>query len=276
MTQTTAASNMPTLAVGDFYYQPTGENTYRSTIHAQGAWNPHEQHMAPATGVLAHAMENFQPRADMRMARLSLDIHGIIHAGDFEIRTRMIRPGRTIELIEAEMVSAGRTCIVARGWRLKTIDSTAVAAAEDGSVVHPEELVPFEGMSPWPGGYIRGLEFRGADGHRPGKGVVWMRHGFEMVDGTKTSDLVRLLGMVDTANGVAPRVAPGPDSWMFPNIDLQIHMHRAPEGQWLGIEAQQSYGTDGIGLTSAVLHDIHGPFGRSEQILTVRPASGLK
>lgn len=274
MSQTATEPEFPELAVGDFYYQPLGNGRYRSTVHAQGAWNPHEQHMAPATGILVYEMEKFQPREDMRMARISLDIHGIIHAGDFEVKTRMIRPGRTIELIEAEMISQNRTCVVARGWRLKTSDSTAVAALEDASVTHPEDLVPFEGMTPWPGGYIRGLEFRGANGHRPGKGIVWMRNHFDMVEGFKTADFVRLMGMVDTANGVAPRVAPGPGSWMFPNVDLQIHMYRAPLGEWLGIEAQQTYGTDGIGLTSAVLHDTQGPFGRTEQILTVRPLPG--
>lgn len=274
MSQTATEPDLPELAVGDFYYQPLGDGRYRSTVHAQGAWNPHEQHMAPATGILVHEMENFAPREDMRMARISLDIHGIIHAGDFEIKTRMIRPGRTIELIEGEMISQGRTCVVARGWRLKTSDSTAVAALEDAEVTHPEDLVFFEGMTPWPGGYIRGLEFRGAKGLRPGKGVVWMRNQFEMVEGVNTADFVRLMGMVDTANGVAPRVPPGPGSWMFPNVDLQIHMYRAPAGEWLGIEAQQTYGTDGIGLTSAVLHDVDGPFGRTEQILTVRPLPG--
>ena len=274
MTQTAAEQNLPELAVGDFYYRQTGEGTYRSTVHAQGAWNPHEQHMAPATGVLVHELERFAPREDMRMARISLDIHGLIHGGEFEVKTRMIRPGRTIELIEAEMVSQGRTCIVARGWRLKTLDSTPVAALEDPEVMSPESLGPFVGMAPWPGGYIEALDFRAANGHRPGKGVVWMRNHLEMVQGVPTTDFVRLMGMVDTANGVAPRVEPGPASWMFPNVDLQIHMYRAPAGQWLGIEAQQSYGTDGIGLTSAVLHDVHGPFGRSEQILTVRPAPG--
>ena len=25
---------------------------YQSNLHAQGAWNPHEQHMAPATGII--------------------------------------------------------------------------------------------------------------------------------------------------------------------------------------------------------------------------------
>ena len=47
-------------------------------------------------------------------------------------------------------------------------------------------------------------------------------------------------------------------------------MHRMPKGRWLGLDAVQQYGADGIGITSAVLHDVYGPFGRSEQILTIR------
>lgn len=253
------------------FYVPLGGGKYRSTIHTQGAWNAHEQHMAPATGLLAHELERFQPREDMRMARVSLDILGIIHGGDIEITTRMVRPGKTIELIEAEMLCQGRTAIVARAWRLKTHDSTAVAGIEDPTVTHPEDLPAWDGMDMWPGGYIEQLEFRVEPGLRLGRGMVWMRNPNAMVDGVPSGDMVRLLGMVDTANGVAPRVAPGPESWMFPNVDLQIHMHRRPTGEWLGISSQQTYGTDGIGLTSAVLHDVEGPFGRSEQILTVRP-----
>ena len=56
----------------------------------------------------------------------------------------------------------------------------------------------------------------------------------------------------------------------FSKLDLQLHLYRIPQGKWLGIEAVQQYGEDGIGLTSAVLHDTQGPFGRSEQILTLR------
>jgi hypothetical protein len=271
LTNTVQQGQEPRFAQTDAYYRDLGEGRYHSSVHTQGAWSPAEQHMAAATGLLTHELELFQPRSDLRMARISLDIHGVIHAGELEVRTRMVRPGRTIELIEAEMVCQGRTAIVARAWRLKTLDSALVAAVEDRSVAHPEDLPEWEGMSPWPGGFIESLDFRVEPGHRPGRGVVWLRSPREMVDGTPTTDLVRLMGMVDTANGVAPRVAPGPASWMFPNVDLQIHMHRAPVGEWLGLAARQTYGTDGIGLTSAVLHDVEGPFGRSEQILTVRP-----
>ena len=82
--------------------------------------------------------------------------------------------------------------------------------------------------------------------------------------------MARLMGLVDTANGIAARVPPGKDSYAFPNLDLQIHMYRRPEGEWLGLDNAVSFGVDGIGLTSTVLHDRSGPFGRAEQILTLR------
>ena len=90
-----------------------------------------------------------------------------------------------------------------------------------------------------------------------------------MVENQPTTDFVHLMGMVDTANGIVPRQ--GDDfAWAFPNLDLQIHLHRFPTGRWLGLQATQQFGSDGIGLTSAILHDVQGPFGRSEQILTLR------
>ena len=73
---------------------------YRSTELAQGAWNPHEQHMAPATGIICEEIYHFQPREDMRIGRVSLDILGLIHGGEFSIETQVIRPGKTIELVE--------------------------------------------------------------------------------------------------------------------------------------------------------------------------------
>ena len=54
------------------------------------------------------------------------------------------------------------------------------------------------------------------------------------------------------------------------NLDLQIHLYRLPQDQWLGLETVQQYGEDGIGLTSSVSHDIDGSFGCSKQILTLR------
>ncbi|WP_367108883.1 thioesterase family protein [uncultured Psychrobacter sp.] len=247
---------------------------YQPTEHAQGAWNAHEQHMAPATGILAAELEQYLPQDNMRIARVSLDILGLIPLDDFTITTRCIRPGRTIELIESVMSSRGRDCIIARAWRLMTQDTSAIAGLEDSPAQHnPENLPAWDEMKGWPGGYIKSLHLVADPNRRPGHGTVWLTNDLEMVADSPTADVVRLLGMVDTANGVVPRLGLNVSElgWVFPNTDLQIHMHRAPKGLWLGIEAVQQYGTDGIGLTSAILHDVHGPFGRSEQILTIRP-----
>jgi len=242
---------------------------YRSTIHAQGAWNEHEQHMAPASGVIAVELEHFQPRDDLRIGRISYDIFGLIDAGEFSITTRVIRPGQTIELIEAEMRANARTCIVARAWRMCTQDSSEVAGLEDKAIQQPDCLPVWDGMACWPGGFIKSIETRADTSRRPGKGVVWINTAKDMVENQPTSDFVHLIGLVDAANGTVPRQS-AQFTWAYPNLDLQIHLHRYPAGQWLGLEAVQQYGDDGIGLTSAVLHDVHGPFGRSEQILTLR------
>jgi len=264
------SADLPELAEGNFYYESLGDGRFRSTIHAQGAWNVHEQHMAPASGLMADILERHQPRTDMRMARLSYEILGLIPGGGFHVEATTLRPGKTIELVQAELVAGGRTAIRATAWRMMTSDTTAVAAVEDNAIPGPDECKPYDGASVWPGGYIRSLEMRMAEGHRPGSGKVWLRTGYPLTDAADSSDLARLMGMVDTANGIAARVPPGKDSYAFPNLDLQIHMYRRPEGEWLGLDNAVSFGRDGIGLTSTVLHDLQGPFGRAEQILTVR------
>ena len=95
-----------------------------------------------------------------------------------------------------------------------------------------------------------------------------MRTKHPLVDGEEFTELSRLIGMIDTSNGIATRVRPG--SYLFPNVDLQLHLYREPAGDWLGLQNSVSFGPDGIGLTSTVLHDATGPFGRAEQILTLR------
>lgn len=246
---------------------------FKSQIHAQGAWNDHEQHMAPATGIMAHELEYFAAQhlaPQLRFGRISLDILGLIHAGEFEIETRIIRSGKTIELIEAEMHAQGRSCIVARAWRMLTTDTSAIAGLEDTPLSqHPEMLPEWQGMN-WNGGYIRSVRLH-ADERRDGKGIVWITNDLNMVDGEPVSDFVKIMGMIDTANGIVPRQGLPVQNWAFPNLDLQIHLHRLPQGSWLGLQTVQQYGSDGIGLTSSVLHDLYGPFGRSEQILTLRP-----
>ncbi len=226
--------------------------------------------MAPASGILVRELEAFAPRPDLRMASISFDILGLIPGGEFLVECKTLRPGKTIELVQAELIAEGRVAVRATAWRLQKSDTAAVAGLGDIPMPELAQALGAEQMTAWEGGYIRSLEFRALAGLLPGRGQVWLHTEHEMVAGEETSDLVRLIGLVDTANGVAPRIDPGEGKYVYPNTNLSIQLYREPRGQWLGLDTSVTFGNDGIGLTSSVLNDEEGPFGRAEQILTIR------
>ena len=85
----------------------------------------------------------------------------------------------------------------------------------------------------------------------------------------RLSDTRYLPTKFDLSNGMAVRA--DPRTVAFPNLDLTAHLFRVPEGEWLGFDTPVSFGQQGLGLTSTVLHDARGPIGTLAQALTVRP-----
>jgi len=90
------------------------------------------------------------------------------------------------------------------------------------------------------------------------------------VAGEEASVLARAVGLFDIANGLTVRAHP--DEVAFPTVDLTAHLFDQPQGEWLGFDTTVTFGADGVGLTSSVLHDHRGPVGTLAQILTIRPA----
>lgn len=254
------------------YYLDLGDGRYRPTEHTQGAWRETEQHMAPVSGLLAHAIETHAPRPDLQLCRLTYEILGVIEAADFEIAVEVIRPGRTIELVEATLTIGDRPAVRATAWRLAVSDTAEVAGGEPTPLPGPDGVPPWDVASRWGGGFIDGLEFRVLPGSEPGRARAWLRTGTHLVDGVAVSELAGFIGLLDTANGIAGRLPP--TEWLYPNTDLSIHLFRAPRftagDGWVGFDAQAVTGPTGIGLTTATVYDLDGPVGRTEQILTVR------
>lgn len=250
------------------YYRQIDEDTFMPTLHTQGAWQPDEQHMAPVSGLIAHCLETFNGRADMQLSRITFEILGMIPAAPSKVECHTLRPGRTIELDEAVMSVAGRPVVRARGWRMSKQDTTEVAGGFPEALSSPDSFPEWHGSGTWGGGYIASLEFRRDPDSVPGDGKMWLSSPLSLVEDTDVGGLATYIGLVDTANGVATRAHP--NEWMFPNLDLTIHLFRTPIPGWVGFDTNVVFGESGVGLTSSVLHDIRGPVGRAEQILTVR------
>lgn len=263
--------------VPDSYYVRLGENRFCSTLHSQGAWQPGEQHLAPASGLVLAEVERRLP-SDKIVSRMSCDVLGVIHSGEFTIDVDVVRPGRTIELIEARMRHGERVSIQARVWRLLGSDTAAAAGNEWNRMPAPEELPEATPVAPvdqrWTGGYIGSLEGCRVEGARPGYGRTWLRSPYPLVAGEADPPVAAFVRLVDTANGLAVRA--DPRTTFFPNVDLTIHLTREPVAGWVGFETRVAFGPTGVGETASILSDVEGPLGTAAQSLTVRSGQGAK
>ncbi|MDA3646892.1 thioesterase family protein [Saccharopolyspora indica] len=250
------------------YFERLDANRFKPTAHASGAWRSDEQHFSPLGGLLVHAIERSGERPGLQISRVSFDILGKIDLDEFEVRVETLRPGRTIELVEATAIIGGRPVVRARAWFLSAQDTSTVAGGAPEALPHPDALEPWPMSSLWSGGFIASLEARTVGDPQPGRATAWMSTSYDLVAGEEVSALASFLALVDTANGIAVRQPP--TEWMFPNVDLTIHLHRQPESGWTGLDTSVVFGADGRGITTTVLHDTRGPVGRAEQMLTVR------
>jgi len=256
----------------DSYFEATDDHRYKPTAHAGGAWDRDEQHFSPLGGLVVHALDRHRAtgtNTGLVLSRISYDILGRLALDECEIEVENLRPGRTIELLEAVVRIAGRPVVRARAWYLAALDTTAVAGGPDDRLAPPESLAPWTMSDLWPGGYIASVDVRPVTPPQPGRTTAWISTPLDLVAGVTASPLASYLALVDTANGIAVRQPP--TAWMFPNVDLTIHLHRQPRGGWTGLDTTVAFGPTGQGLTSTVLHDIDGPVGHAQQILTVRP-----
>jgi acyl-CoA thioesterase len=253
------------------YFRRLDGGRFEPTHHVGGAWRQDEQHIAPALGLLAHAVEaDRDARRDdgLVLTRLSYDILGTVPVQPVDVAVAVLRPGRTIELVEATLSHAGRPAVVLRAWLMQERDTGAVAGTGLARIPGPDECKPWDPSTVWPGGFIASAEVRRAQA-APGRAAYWVRSDVALLD-EPVGATVHAARLLDIANGMTVRE--DPRAVAFPNVDLTAHVVREPRGEWLGFDTAVTFGATGLGLTSSVLHDGDGPFGTLAQVLTVRPS----
>lgn len=223
-------------------------------------------------GLVVHEIERFvaaRGADDLVIARLSIEILGVLPMDEFDMHIEVVRPGRTIELLEATVTAAGRPAVRTRVWRLAPFDTADVAGGAPEPLPDPSTVNAVSLSDVWPGGYIKTIDVRRITPHAPGRAVVWLSTDIELVAGENASDLARYAALLDTANGIAVRESV--DEWLFPNVEMSVHFYRQPVGRMLGLDTTVIFGPGGQGLTSSVVHDVEGPVGTAQQGLTIRP-----
>ena len=257
--------------------------TFATSLAVSSAWGP-IQHGGPVSGLLTRAMERCHPREGTRLSRITVEILGAVPVAEIRVTARVARPGRRIELLHAVLEArdpAGewRPAASAAAWRLATQDTSEVVRSADAPVALPPDvgLVDTGLHLPaiWPrAGFISALDWHiTSQGIEPGEPTMaWVRLLRPLVEGEEPSPAVRLMTVADVANGIGARLDPTTHTFM--NTDVSVHLHREPDGEWTGIQAETSVGPDGIATSAAVLHGASGPVGRIAQTILVERHRG--
>ena len=260
----------------DAFYVPDG-TLYRSTDLTRGPWDLGSQHAGPPCALLGREMDRAGALDPARIARVTFEVLRPVPIAPLEVSARVVRPGRSVELVEGSL-SAGDTEILrARAWRVRTTELEL-----DGPPVREEPMTPPSESEPrefFPTGqdvgYHTAMEVLFASGSylEPGPARAWMRMRTALVDGEEASPLDRVLVAADSGNGVSASL--DYQRWLFINADLSVALRRLPRGEWVGLEAATYPEADGIGLSDTRLHDEHGPIGRATQSLLVASRQGV-
>ncbi|MFE1755709.1 thioesterase family protein [Streptomyces anandii] len=256
------------------FYEREADDRFLPTEYTRGPWDAGSQHAGPPAALLALAVEQRRgARPDARIARLTYEIVRPVPIRPLTVATRVLRSGRTVELVEAVLTpDDGREVMRATALLMKTVPDSVPQVSPGLRVPGPSESPVREFFPvPWEQGYHTAMEVRFAAGSflEPGPATAWMRMRVPLVAGEEIAPLSRVLTAADSGNGVSAEL--DFHRYVFVNTDLTVSLHRHPEGEWVCLDARTMVDGAGIGLAESALHDEKGPLGRGTQSLYVAP-----
>jgi hypothetical protein len=276
------AHGAPGAALSEPIFRRDGD-AFVPTGHARGPWDPGQLHGGAPGALIAEAVQ----AEGYLVARLTIDFLAAVPMAPLTVSARTTKPGRNLQLAEAEMEAEGRTVVRARAVRLRrwhvelpaevggaAAPGEGAAARRDGTnaaTPGPDEGRP--GRFPLDDGHAEGfhrtaMDIRFLDGDFGiGPARAWFRLQLPLVDETPASPLARAIAAADFGNGISRVVDFG--DYLFVNTDLTVHLHREPEAEWVLVDAHTQLEPHGAGLARSTLSDERGQLGLAAQSLFV-------
>jgi Thioesterase-like superfamily len=259
--------------VPDAFYERDGD-LFRATELTRGPWDPGAQHAGPPAALLGHAIEQLPDTAGFQVGRVTFEILRSVPIAPARVEARVVRPGRRVQMVEAELSDAGGEVLMqARAWLIRTskleLPGEALVASQPPP---PPEKGSAAGFFPTEQehGYHSAMEVRFAAGGflEPGPATAWLRMRQPLVAGEEPTPLQRVLVAADVGNGIS--AALDFRRYLFINVDLTVQLERMPKGEWVGVDAVTLPRPSGMGTAESTLFDVgNGRIGRGLQTLLI-------
>lgn len=251
------------------FFLPQGDR-FEATVLTRGPWRLEHQHGGPPAALMVRAIEEAAGEAEQfQLARFTIDFVRPVPIGPVVVRAARTRESRRVRGFDAELSAGGEVAARATALLVRT-EPPAWKREPDPGLLEPlpDESETFQ--FPFfraPIGYHTAVELRLARGvFGSGRAAAWMRQRVPLVPGESPSPAQRLLLMADSGSGVGATIDPVRFA-PFINADLNVSLHRLPEGEWIGLDAVTILEPHGVGLTRTDLHDARGLIGQGLQAL---------
>jgi Acyl-CoA thioesterase C-terminal domain/Acyl-CoA thioesterase N-terminal domain len=254
------------------FYERSGGDSFVASELTRGPWDPGAQHAGPPSALLGRELERFDGDGSFQVGRVVFEILRPVPIGPVRIESRVLRPGKKVQLVEASLSGEAGELMRVTAWLLRK----AELELPDGAVVDDAPPPgPEQGWTPefFPTGqdvgYHTAMEWKAVAGAflEPGPATVWMRMRHPLVAGEEPSPLQRALVAADVGNGISAVL--DWRSYVFINVDLTVHFERMPEGEWVCVDAATRPQPTGIGTAESKLSDRRGRIGRAAQSLLI-------
>jgi hypothetical protein len=253
------------------FYEPRGDE-FVATELTRGPWDPGAQHAGPPAALLGRAIERLDGGGEFQVGRIAFEILRPVPIGPVRVEARVVRPGRSVQLVEASLAGDEGALMLARAWRLRAraVELPVEAISAPDPPPGPEAGKGFEFFPTGQEvGYHTAMEGRSVKGGflEPGPATMWMRMRHQLVAGEAPTPLQRTLIAADVGNGISAVL--DYRRYLFVNVDLTVHLERLPEGEWVCVDALTLPQPNGVGTCESVLFDERGRIGRAAQSLLI-------
>jgi Thioesterase-like superfamily len=229
---------------------------------SNGPWDPKSMHGRVVIGLLAHVIEQRHGGPEFVPARFTVDMFRLPNImAPVEVKTKLIRDGLRIRVVEADFLSGGVPMARASAQLLRRTENPEgqVWSPPNWEVPKPADIPaptdPRLGMNgKWTTRPITGR--MGSLGQRR----LWMSEVRELVDGVPLTPFACVALAADFAS---PFANAGEKGLGFINSDVTLYLYRLPVTKWIGFDVVNHHAAEGIAIGECWLYDEEGAIGTS-------------
>ncbi len=253
-------------------------NLLQPTALAGGPWYEGTLHGSSMMLMAALAAERHPSEEPRQVARLTVDMMKAAPLEPLQTVVSTRRRGRHMEVLDIAIRSDREEYVRASALRFAISDLPVADRlrfnAPAPTLPEPNCFELLEHMVGKPG-FHNATELRADLSRQPA--ILWMRLTVPVLPDLFATPLLRVMMAADwtyvipnIAHRAITRTGLPREAFYGINPDTTVNLHRYPEGDWIGIQAQATYWDHGAGTAAGQIFDLKGAIGFSSQSVLLR------